>query len=169
MSSVAPLAHRPGQHTGTAGSHAVSAAALVRHDWCSHAYPAYPRAFDVVVLEDAPALVTHCLRRAAADAATAAGTESPLALLRHLLLEALRLLRPGPLGILLLTGGNHELALGEAADPSLPYQELLRQDSLLLAALRRVGADVTLLGCTGADGAGPGSRACVLQLRQARV
>ena len=160
VSSVAPLAHRPSQHAGAVGSHVMSAAALVRHDWCSHAYPAHPRAFDLVVLEDAPTLIAHCLRRAATD------TDSPLALLRHLLLETLRLLRPGPLGLLLLTGGNDDLALGEAADPGSPYQEL---DSLLLAALRRAGADVTLLGCTRADGAGPGSRACVLQLRHARA
>ena len=139
-SSVAPI------HQKQASRHHV---AIIRHDWCSHAFPSHPRAFDIIVVEDAPALVSTCLKRVASELVG----DSP-AVLRHLILEGLRLVRPGPLGLILLMGGN-DFAL---ADP---------ESSVRMKLLHVLERDVNLLGCTEANGAGQGIRACALQRRAA--
>ena len=103
------------------------------------------------MVEDAPALVSTCLKRVASELAG----DSP-AVLRHLILEGLRLVRPGALGLILLMGGN-DFAL---ADP---------ESSVRMKLLHTLERDVNLLGCTEANGAGQGIRACALQRRSWRI
>ena len=98
-------------------------------------------------MEDAPALVSICLKRVASEL-----VGDSLAVLRHLILEGLRLVRPGPLGLFLLTGGN-DFAL---ADPD---------SSVRMKLLHALERDVHLLGCTETNRAGQGIRACALQRR----
>jgi hypothetical protein len=92
------------------------------HSPCVQSFPFHPRAFDIVLIPNALAQVEHCEREWTTQSSRMASTrpkhEPRVSGWWHLMLELLRVLRPGPLGLLVLTGD---------ASFELHFQEGLRR------------------------------------------
>jgi hypothetical protein len=88
------------------------------HSPCLQSFPFHPHAFDIVLVPNALAQAEHCEREWTTQSARMSSTrpkyEPRVSGWWHLMLELLRVLRPGPLGLLVLTGdASFELHLQE--------------------------------------------------------
>ena len=133
------------------------------HSPCLQSFPFHPHAFDIVLVPNALAQAEHCEREWTTHAVRMASTrpkhEPRVSGWWHLMLELLRVLRPGPLGLLVLTGDAsfelhlqeglqslHRAAAGRTPSPSgtrRPLAEAAVDSSAgVLGAL-----NVSILGC----------------------
>ena len=120
--------------------HAAPRAAIV-NDLCRRPLPVHPRAYDVIVIEDAPGLQHHCAKVASLYSQPLTETFT------HVALEIMRISRPGPLGLVVLAG---DAAFASSVRDA--YAQLTQLNHT--RALR-----ISLLGCTS-----HGQRhACVLR------
>ena len=88
------------------------------HSPCLQSFPFHPHAFDIVLVPNALAQAEDCEREWTTQSARMSSTrpkhEPRVSGWWHLMLELLRVLRPGPLGLLVLTGdASFELHLQE--------------------------------------------------------
>ena len=97
-----------------AHAHSPAPAGAIVHDMCSRPLPVHPRAFDIIVLHDALSHAEKCTQWQEAhesskrdgDGANDSDSRRSSVLL-HLLLELKRVSRPGPLGLIVLTGDEN--------------------------------------------------------------
>jgi hypothetical protein len=114
---IEPASARCGRHPTCMQPTLLIDGALV-HSPCMQSFPFHPHAFDIVLVPNALAQAEHCEREWTTQSARMASTrpkhEPRVSGWWHLMLELLRVLRPGPLGLLVLTGdASFELHLQE--------------------------------------------------------
>ena len=160
---IEPASARCGRHPTCMQPTLLIDGALV-HSPCMQSFPFHPHAFDIVLVPNALAQAEHCEREWTTQSARMASTrpkhEPRVSGWWHLMLELLRVLRPGPLGLLVLTGdASFELHLQEglrslrrAATGRTPSPSGTRRRPHVEVAVNSSGGvlgalNVSVLGC----------------------